>query len=276
MTFWGKVLQLDRRWIYLAIVLAVVVPILRPLNLPIQITNDVRGVYDEIEKLPEGSPVLISFDYEPASIPECDPQALAILRHCFSKNLRVTGVTILNVGVGTGQNVLHEAAAEYGKERGTDYTFLGYKGGGFSPVVGLGISVQDTFQTDSYGNDTSALPVLEGVGKLADFPYMVDIHDDTYINTWVVYGHEQFGLRMGSACTAVLAPGIYPFLKAGQITGIVGALKGASEYEKLIGRRDRAARGMDSQAIVHVFLVLVMILGNVAYLRTRRQSRRRR
>jgi len=107
------------------------------------------------------------------------------------------------------------------------------------------------------------------VEKLADFPYMVDVHDDTYLNTWIVYGHEEYGLRMGSACTAVLAPGIYPFLKAGQITGIVGALKGASEYEKLIGRRDQAARGMDSQSIVHVFLVLVMVVGNVAYLKTR-------
>jgi hypothetical protein len=275
MAFWNRILRLDPRWIYLAIVLAVVAPILRPLNLPIQVTSDLRGVYDEIERLPKGSPVLISFDYEPASTPECDPQALAILRHCFSKNLRVVGVTILGVGVGTGQKVLHAAAEEYGKQRGADYTFLGFKGGGFSPVVGMGISVQDTFQTDSYGNDTSLLPVLEGVGKLEDFPYMVDIHDDTYINTWVVYGHEQFGLRMGSACTAVLAPGIYPFLEAGQITGIVGALKGASEYEKLIGRRDQAARGMDSQAIVHVLLVSVMILGNVAYLKTRRQSGKR-
>jgi len=155
MGFWESVLRIDPRWIYLAVVIAVVVPILHPLNLPIQVTNDVRGVYDEIDRLPARAPVLVSFDFEPASTPECDPLSLAILRHCFMKNLRVIGVTILNVGVGTGQRVLHEAAREFDREEGVDYTFLGYKGGGFSPVVGMGISVQGTFQTDSYGNDTS-------------------------------------------------------------------------------------------------------------------------
>jgi len=272
MDFWERMRRLDRRWIYLAVVIAVVVPILRPLNLPIHVTGDVRGVYDEIEALPEGSPILIAFDFEPASTPECDPLALAILRHAFSRNLRVVGVTILNVGVGTGQKVLHQVAGEYGKERGVDYTFLGYKAAGFSSVVGMGISLQGTFQTDSYGNNTSTLAVLEGVRKPADFPYMIDIHDDGYINTWVIYGHEQFGVRLGSACTAVMAPGIYPLLEAGQLTGIVGALKGASEYEKLIGGRYMAARGMDSQAIVHVFLVIVMVLGNIGYLKTRKRA----
>lgn len=275
MDFWRRLLSLDRRWIYFAVVVAVVIPILRPLNLPVHVTSDVRAVYDEIEGLPEGSPIMIAFDFEPGSTPECDPLSLAILRHCFSRNLRVVGVTILNVGVGTGQKVLHQAAEEFHRVRGEDYTFLGYKAAGFSSVVGMGISLQGTFQTDSYGNDTSTLPVLRGVRKLADFPYMVDIHDDGYVNTWVLYGHEQFGLRMGSACTAVMAPGIYPLLKAGQLTGIVGALKGASEYEKLIHRRDQASRGMDSQAIVHVFLVAVMVLGNIGYLRTRNRPGRR-
>jgi hypothetical protein len=72
--------------------------------------------------------------------------------------------------------------------------------------------------------------------------------------------------------TAVMAPGYYPFINTGQITGIVGGLKGASEYEKLVGIRADASLGMDSQAVIHVFIVGLMLLGNTAYLITRKKT----
>ena len=95
MNFWESIIKLDRRWIFLVVALITAIPIIIPLDLPVQVTKDVRGVYDEIEAVPDGSPILISFDYEPGSTPECDPMATAILKHCFRKNLKVIGVTIL-------------------------------------------------------------------------------------------------------------------------------------------------------------------------------------
>lgn len=270
MSFWQKILKIDRRWIFLVVAIVAALPIIYPLGLPVFVTPEARGVFDEVEKLPDGAPILIAFDYEPASTPECDPMALAVLEHCFRKNLRVVGVTILPVGVGTGENVLSIVSSEMGKERGRDFTFLGFKAELFPSVIGMGHSLQNTFQTDRYGNDTSTMPLLEGVTKLADFPYMVVIHDDATINTWVTYGHELFGIRIGAMCTAVMATGIYPFLNARQVTGIVGGLKGASEYEYMLGIRGPASAGMDSQAVIHVFLMVIMILGNIAYLKTRK------
>lgn len=271
MDFWHKVLKLDRRWIFLVVAIVVVVPIIWPLGLPVFVTPDVRGVFDEIEKLPEGAPVLIAFDYEPGSTPECDPMAEALLTHCYRKNLRVVGVTTLPVGVGTGENILAKVSQRMGKERGVDYTFLGFKAEQSASIVGLGLSVQNTFQTDRYGNDTSTLPVLAGVEKLADFAYLPVVHDDATLDNWVIYGQQLTGVRVGSLCTAVMAPGSYPFKNAGQITGIVGGLKGGSEYEKLLGIRGAASNGMDSQAVIHIFLIIIMILGNIAYLITRKR-----
>lgn len=264
--------QLDRRWIFLLVALAVAVPILVPLNLPVYVTRDVRGVFDAIEALPDNAPVLVAFDYEPGSKPECDPQAFAILRHCFRRNLRVVGVTLLPVGVGTGEFALRTVAAEYGKQPGTDYTFLGFKATGFAPVVDMGVDLRNTFQQDRDGNRTRDMPVLRGIERLADFPYVVVVHDDSTINTWIVYGQEPHQLRMGAACTAVMATGNYPFLHAGQLTGIVGALKGASEYEVLLGARGKASRGMDTQTVIHVMLLGLLLLGNAGYLATTRKG----
>jgi hypothetical protein len=70
----------------------------------------------------------------------------------------------------------------------------------------------------------------------------------------------------------VMAPGSYPFKNAGLITGIVGGLKGGSEYEKLLGIRAKASQGMDSQAVIHMFLIIIMVLGNIAYLMTRKKK----
>jgi hypothetical protein len=267
---WKKILKLDRRWIFLVVALVVAAPILFPLGLPVFITQETLGVFETIDTLPEGSPILVGFDYEPASTPECDPMALALLRHCARRNLRVIGVSILPLGVGTGENILSLAAEETGMVRGEDYTFLGFKAEQFPSIIGMGISLQNTFPTDRYGNDTSTLPVLEGVSKLSDFAYMVDIHDDNTIEYWVLYGHALYGLPMGSMCTAIMATGNYPFLDAGQINGIVGGLKGGSEYEKLLGLRGAASKGMDSQAVIHLFLAGLMILGNIAFLRSRK------
>lgn len=270
---WHRLQRIDRRLIFLLVAVAVAVPVLVPLHLPVYVTKDVRGVFDAIDGLPARAPVLLAFDYEPGSTPECDPLALALLRHCFERDLRVIGVTLLQVGVGTGENALALAAREYGKTLGVDYTFLGFKAQNFAPVVDLGIDLTRAFRQDRYGNDTAALPVLQGVRRLADFAYVAVIHDDSTINLWVVYGQEPHGVRMGALCTAVMAPGNYPYLHAGQLTGIVGALKGASEYEALLGRRDRAARGMDAQSVVHILLIAMMALGNLGYLMTHRSTR---
>jgi len=272
MKFWEAILRLDRRWVFLVVAVVTAIPILYPLNLPVYVTPESRGVYDAVEALQSGDPILIAFDYEPGSTPECKPMAVALLTQCFRKKLRVVGVTILPVGVGTGEEALTEVAGKQGAILGKDYTFLGFKSQQFATVVNLGLSVQDTFPTDRYGNTTADLPVLKGVRKLSDFKYMVIIHDDSTIEYWVVYGHDVVGLPMGSMCTAVMAPGYYPYLPSKQITGIVGGLKGASEYEKLVGFRGMASRGMDSQAVIHVFLVGLMLLGNAAYLITRKKA----
>lgn len=272
MSIWERLHRIDRRYIFLMVAVAVIVPILLPLNLPVYVTKDVRGVYDAIEALPPRSPVLIAFDYEPGSTPECDPLALALLRHCFRRDLRVVGVTLLPVGVGTGEYALSVASREHDKHKGVDYTFLGFKAQGFAPVVDMGIDITNAFVTDRYGNPTATLPVMEGLRRLSDFAYVAVVHDDSTINTWVIYGQEPHKLSMGALCTAVMAPGDYPYLQAGQLTGIVGALKGASEYEKLLGRRDQASRGMDTQTVIHVVLIAMMILGNVGYAMSRRKT----
>jgi hypothetical protein len=60
----------------------------------------------------------------------------------------------------------------------------------------------------------------------------------------------------------------YPYLSAGQILGLIGGMKGAAEYERLMDLFGDARRGMDAQSLVHVVIVVLVILGNLALFST--------
>ncbi len=258
------------------VAIAIVIPILLPLNLPVQITDEARGVYSEIEKLPPGSHILVSFDYEPSSTPEMDPMAIAVLRHCFRKKLKVVGISYLILGSGNAERIFSKMQDEFHLTYGKDYAYMGYKPGYSAMVIKLGKDFKGTCREDYFGNNVYTMPLLEDIEGLGDFPYMVDLHDDSMINAWIIYGYEMTGIKIGSCCTAVMAPGIYANLNAGQITGIVGGLKGASEYEKLLRYRGDATSGMDSQAVIHILIVIFILIGNTAFIIKERQKRRER
>ena len=72
-------------------------------------------------------------------------------------------------------------------------------------------------------------------------------------------------------CTAVSAVGYYPFLNSKQIIGLIGGMKGAAEYEKMIEYIGRATAGMDSQSISHVFIIILIVVANISYFATRKK-----
>lgn len=50
---------LDRRWIFLFTFVAVLLPLIKPINLPIRVSPEVQWFYDAIQKVPEGSTVRV-------------------------------------------------------------------------------------------------------------------------------------------------------------------------------------------------------------------------
>ena len=64
---------LDRRWIFLLMGLAVAVPLLLRFLPPNSATLMDRSVFEAIEDLPDGSRILVSFDFDPGSQGELLP-----------------------------------------------------------------------------------------------------------------------------------------------------------------------------------------------------------
>lgn len=272
--FSQRMLSLDRRIIFLVIGVAVLIPLLYPVGLPIPVSPEVRGIYDYIEGLPPQSVFLLSMDFDPSSKPELYPMALSLLRHAFEKDLRVITMTLWVTGTGMAERVVSQVAQETGKERGRDYVFLGFRPGGASVILGMGQNLHETFRQDHYGNKTDDLPMLQGVESLRDVRYVVSLAaGNPGIETWYVFGKDKYKFELGGGGTAVVAPGLYPFLQTGQINGLIGGLRGAAEYETLIGHKGKATSGMDAQSAAHLVIILLVLACNLFYGMGRLHSR---
>lgn len=260
-------LNIDRRIIFIFVALGVIIPSLTTFQLPIKPTTYVRAVYDTIEDVAEKKgTILISFDYGPGSDAEIQPMALAILRQCFSKDVKVVAMCHWPDAVGLAEKALAETALEFNAQSGIDYTFLGYKTGFGTLVLGMGQDFHGTFPQDTQGHNTTELPVTKNIRSLTDFDYVVSLAAGaTPEQAWIPFGQERYKFKFGVGCTAVMAPDQYPFLQSGQMNGLIGGLAGAAEYEALINRSAKATAGMGAQSTVHIIIILFIILGNVMY-----------
>mgnify|MGYP003311892830 CR=1 FL=1 len=75
-----KLGSVDRRFIFILIGLAVLIPLMRPIDLPIRTTPTTEKVYNAIAEIPANSKVLMSFDYGPSTKPEIHPMTLGVMR----------------------------------------------------------------------------------------------------------------------------------------------------------------------------------------------------
>lgn len=110
-----KLLHLDRRWIFLLLIVAILIAIFFPrfFRFPIAASKVVENVWRPIEELPARSPVLVALDFDPASAAELEPMARAGMRQIFRKNLRMIVMTHWPTGTQMSSEMLAETAAEF-------------------------------------------------------------------------------------------------------------------------------------------------------------------
>jgi hypothetical protein len=272
MNFWQKLRNLDRRIIFILMALGVCLPLLTDIGLPVRVTPDVKSIFDYIDKLNQGDVLLLSYDHDTGTLPEMVPMSTAILRHAFSKNLRIIGMALRAEGSAIGRQAFRRVGKEFGKEEGIDYVFLGYRPEITASILGMGTSIERVFPKDDRGVLVSEIPIMQSVRNYGDIAFAISISDDDTPIYWINYGNARYQLKFAPAVTAVMATTFFPFLNSGQIVGMIAGLKGAAEYERLIDHKEMASRGMDAQSIAHLVVIGFILVGNLAYFATRRRN----
>ena len=140
---------------------------------------------------------------------------------------------------------------------------------------------------------TEEMEITKGIKKLSDVDYIIDLAAGASIDIWVAYGVERYKFKLGGGVTAVSATQYYPYLDTGQLNGLIGGLKGAAEYEKLVDDKyglkanpnrkipedvekktflGNGMKGMGSQSIVHALIIFIVVITNIFYFITRKKA----
>jgi hypothetical protein len=272
-----KLLALDRRWIFLLVIVALTLPFFLNLTCKSYVSPEVRTLYDAIDKMRPNSKVLMAFDYDPASEPELNPMAEAFFKFAFTRRLKVIILGLWPQGPQQADRVLERVFADsvfaaMNLQYGVDYVNLGFQSGNEFAIQGMGSSIERVFPRDVRGTVTGDIPIMHDVKDFSNVDFVFNLSAG-YPGTveWVQVAADRYGVRLGAGNTAVQAPLVYPYLGSGQLTGLLGA-----EFEVLTGFPAKANKFMVSQTAAHMVVILFVIVGNVAFFIVQGRERKAR
>jgi hypothetical protein len=281
MGFYEKMMNLDRRWVYLVIGIVVVVTALWSFAVPLYVTPEVRSVYDYVDNMTPGEVLMIGVDYDPSALAELHPMTYAITRQCFSKGIKLLLCCLHQNGPGMVEQVIAQVAQEYDKVNGVDYVYMGYKPYPGITILAMGQNFRIPFPEDYYGTPLDSLPMMRNLTNFNNVSAIINVSAGSGTEYWINYANGRYNAKLAIGVTGVMTSDYYPFLQSGQIFGLIGGMKGASEYEFLAEKagyisREKgqlvASKSMPIQTTTHVVIILFIVIGNVGYFMSKRKK----
>ncbi len=237
MNIFERLQQLDRRYIYIVVALAIIIPLMIPYNSDNVTSPPTENLYQMIDSFAgrEDRAIVLSFYHDASTMPELFPMEVAILRHCFERNVKVFTLTWFASGAPIIDYAINNVKEEYPNiKSGVDYCNFGYKPQALAMVLGMGDNIANTMNTDAEGRKLESLPIMKGINNYNEMNLAIEFSGSSAGVTWMYYARPKFGLNVAVGVTAVMAADEYPYLQSGQLIGMLAGLKGAAEYEKLV------------------------------------------
>ena len=280
----------DRRWIFLVMSLAVVIPLFFPIGLPALPDPMTKAAFNAVEALPDGARVFVSLDLDPASTPEIEPFYRAVILHLKRKHAKLVFATTwyaapplverylretIETAIAPPGTAGYDGANDRAYQKNVDYVNLRFRDGKGAIIQQFGANLRDAF--DGRANDGTPLdqvPVLDGIKQLKDFDLIVLVSAGfPGAKEYVQFVGSRYKLRMIAACTAVSTTDLSPYFQTGQLIGLVGGMAGSAGYEYLVGKKGAGTSGADVLNVGNLVVILAIVFGNVVYFLGRRQAR---
>jgi hypothetical protein len=272
MTF-RRLAVLDSRIVYAAVFLSILLPLWRPLGLSISVSQGTFDVYEVVDSLSQDDTVIVSPSFAPSSEAEVYPQMEAILRHLLARKARVAFVNLNVEGRMYAEKAMTTLAPEFGYNYGEDYVILPFTPGLETAVASISDDFLGTYERDAYGTPLTETGALAGIRSINDFALVVDFNTgDTTI--YYIQHAKPRGIPVIAGASGVTVPYLTPYLATGQLSGLIGGLRGAAEYETAIDNPGMALAAMDAQSLSHASILALIGLGNAAYFLAKRDDAR--
>lgn len=281
---WTERIQgFDRRWLFVVMGLAIVLPLYFPIGLPVKASPMTKAAFNTIEALQPGDVVFLSLDLDPASTPELEPFYKAVILQLKRKNVKMVIATVWYAAPPLIERWIRDSidqpiinpqspGAYAGPpdrpyKKNVDYVYLGFREGKQAVITNMGGDLRKVFDGRAAdGTPLDSIPMMQGIKQLKDFKLSVLISAGfPGAKEYVQYVQSRYKLPMVAACTAVSTTDLSPYYQAHQLRGLVGGLAAVGEYEMLVGKPGTGLQGADVLSIGHLVVILAILFGNVIY-----------
>jgi hypothetical protein len=267
----SKLNNLDTRILYLIMVVLATFPLLRPIGLPLPISEQVRLCYEAIDNnIKPGDLVFVGVDFEPSSAPEAWPQLLAMGRHAASKGARIVLLSMFPGGFRYEQQFEDILKTQYQMRYGIDLLSLPYSAGLEAAYQSVAQNLKGLYTEDLHGTPLSQLQLWNEIQGAQDFKMYIQIADAPV--AWLRQLAQVPGLMLVNGTLASAASTMAPLWQSRQLSGLIIGMSGAAEYEVLVRLPGPAAAAMDGQSLGHAMIILCIILGNAGYFASKRKA----
>lgn len=269
--------RLDRRLIHGLTCLVVALGVVLPLRWPVSIQPATRRAYALADAIRPGQAAFLVIDYGFGAQPELDPVLTAVVAHLMRRGALLVFTARTVEGSQIAQDVVTSLARRFPAYRagyGRTWVNLGYRPAGDVPLRAATRNLAAAYNdTDYAGRSLRRLPLLARVPAVdaAHFrlAYVFDSADG--FAAMMNYVTQPTGLPLVVGAIASEVPVIQPFVASRQIAAVVRGIRGAAEYEELVGHPAEGMRAQTTLALVAAYVTLLIALGNAEYLLARRR-----
>ncbi len=281
-TFWDRMQTIDRRIIYAALLVSILVPLSLKFSLPNYPAKQSIDFYNTVDKIgddPASANKIVIIDgwWSPSTRGENQWQAEAIVTHLMRRHIHFATLAFDIQNNTIMQNaVVQPLAKKYGYVYGRDYVNWGFKPASVASftIKGLVTDIPGTLKTDANGTPLTQIPVMKTIKTRADVAAVIDITPSKTPETWMGLFEQNDNPPFLVALTAVGAPTYYPYLDSKQMAGMLTGIKGAGDYEELLGTQSFGTQATAALSVVYALIILLIILGNLGYYMARAARRR--
>lgn len=270
---------LDRRYIYLFLLLAVTLPLIFPVSFTAAPTVETRRFAKALdEAIAKSEPILISVDYRPQTLAEMEPILLAVMHHVFFARKPVVFLNFTEETSSLLRGYLSDMENRYSLKYGRDYVYLGYVSSYAQAIHAMGRSIGGYLHADDRGIPLDDLPLMAEVKKLRDFSTVISVASIAMAEHWISFGVAPYKIDFLAATTATKAVDYFPYLQTGQMKGLMAGGRAAAEYEGILLKRGvlstsgDATRSLGSGSLAIFTIVAFVVLGNAGYFLGRRRA----
>jgi len=230
-----------------------------PLGAPMELNSAMQIV----ENVPENAPVLVIFDYDPATVGEMEATAAPLLDYMIlQRHPRLTFVSTSPTGAALAERFISGPLGGHNYQSGIQYVNLGYLPGG---LTGIRAFAQNPLTMMPMLIDSSPAwqsAPLQDVQSLSNFSLILLITDSAEAGrNWV----EQTGALRGEAkfviaSSAQAGPMLMPYVQSGQVNGLVNGLNSGAVIEQRYASRQVTARRYWDAYSLGLFLAVIFIV----------------